>query len=149
VLCDEWVLRMALAIVDKPRLFARCFLIYSLAMRTLSSAFLSAVLCLATPNTGLTQQSPANSDNSSDGADMANSPCWANQDADKVVHVKQSTTKGLLIHKVNPSYPEAARNAYIEGTVMLCASISKEGRIVNLTAASGPPELIPSFPSRP
>jgi protein TonB len=27
---------------------------------------------------------------------------------------------------------------------VLCASISKEGRIENLTAVSGPPELIPS-----
>jgi protein TonB len=62
----------------------------------------------------------------------------------KVVHVKLGISKGLLIHKVNPSYPQAARDAHIEGTVVLCASISKEGRIENLTAASGPPELIPS-----
>jgi len=75
---------------------------------------------------------------------VANSACWANQDSDKVVHVKLGISKGLLIHKVNPSYPQAARDAHIEGTIVLCASISKEGRIENLTAASGPPELIPS-----
>jgi len=61
-----------------------------------------------------------------------------------VVHVKLGISKGLLIHKVNPSYPQAARDAHIEGTVVLCASISKEERIENLTAASGPSEPIPS-----
>jgi TonB family protein len=113
-------------------------------MRTLSSAFLSVVLCLVAAGTGFTQQSPTSPDNSSSGADVANSPCRADHDADKVIRVEGDVTKGLLIHKVNPSYPRAARKAHIEGTVVLCASISKKGGIENLTAASGPPELIPS-----
>lgn len=51
---------------------------------------------------------------------------------------------GQLIRRVNPNYPAALRKAHIQGTVVLCATISKEGTIQNLRALSGPPELIPS-----
>ena len=62
----------------------------------------------------------------------------------KALRAEDKITAGLLIYKVNPSYPKSARKARIEGTVILCADISKEGEIQNLRAASGPPELIPS-----
>jgi TonB family protein len=62
----------------------------------------------------------------------------------KVVRVTEGVTQGQLVHKVNPKYPKAARKARIQGTVLLCAAISKEGRIANLRAASGPEVLIPS-----
>ena len=119
-------------------------LIYSRTMRPLSSALLSVILCLVAAGTGFAQQLPASPDPSSNGADVANSSCRWNQDAGTVVHVKDNVTRGLLIHKVAPSYPKAARKAHIEGTVVLCASISKKGRIENLTVASGPPGLITS-----
>jgi TonB family protein len=113
-------------------------------MRTLSSVLFSAVLCLAAAGAAFAQRSPVNPDPSANSTDVANSPCHFEQSSKKVVHVKESGTTGLLIHKVSPSYPAAARRAYIEGTVVLCASISKDGRIENLTAGSGPPELVPS-----
>lgn len=50
---------------------------------------------------------------------------------------------GLLIHKVNPNYPAALRKAHIEGTVVLCATIGKDGKPHNVRALSGPQELIP------
>ena len=53
-------------------------------------------------------------------------------------------TKGQLIHRVNPEYPPAARQARIQGTVVLCATIGKDGTLRNLRAASGPEALIPS-----
>jgi TonB family protein len=53
-------------------------------------------------------------------------------------------TQGKLIHRVNPEYPAAARKARIQGTVVLCATIGKDGTLRNLRAASGPEELIPS-----
>ena len=117
-------------------------------MRTLLSASVLTVLCLVAAGAGFAQQATENSANSSSAADVANSPCRVNRrvnrDDAKVVHVKEGTTKGFLIHKVNPYYPPAARRAGIEGTVLLCAAISKKGRIENLTAVSGPPELIDS-----
>jgi len=56
--------------------------------------------------------------------------------------IKQTVIGGRLIHKVQPKYPKAARKAHIEGTVVLCAVIGKDGKIMNLRAASGPKELI-------
>ena len=51
---------------------------------------------------------------------------------------------GKLIHRVQPEYPPAARKAHIQGTVVLCATIDKDGKLRNVRAFSGPEELIPS-----
>jgi protein TonB len=51
---------------------------------------------------------------------------------------------GKLIHRVQPEYPSAARKAHIQGTVVLCATIAKDGKLRNVRAFSGPEELIPS-----
>ena len=51
---------------------------------------------------------------------------------------------GLLVKKVQPSYPEAARKGHIQGAVILRAAISKDGDVENLQVVSGPPELTPS-----
>lgn len=56
-------------------------------------------------------------------------------------HAKVSS--GRLIRKVNPTYPADLRKAHIEGTVLLCATIGKDGKLHNLLALSGPQELIP------
>jgi protein TonB len=53
-------------------------------------------------------------------------------------------TSGLLVRKVNPNYPPLARQARIQGTVVLHAVISKDGSIENLTLVSGHPMLAPS-----
>ena len=53
-------------------------------------------------------------------------------------------TPGRLIKKVGPKYPASARKAHIEGTVVLCATISEDGNVQNLRALFGPPELIPA-----
>jgi len=60
------------------------------------------------------------------------------------VHISQGVATGLLIHKVQPVYPIAARNNHIQGTVLLAAVIGKDGRIAQLTPVSGPKELIPA-----
>jgi protein TonB len=60
------------------------------------------------------------------------------------VRVSQGVSQGLLIRKVNPTYPPLARQARIQGTVMLQAEISKDGTIENLRLISGHPMLAPS-----
>jgi protein TonB len=55
--------------------------------------------------------------------------------------VTSSVLEGLLISKTTPAYPTIARTAGISGTVVLAATISKEGRIVNLRVVSGHPML--------
>jgi TonB family protein len=48
----------------------------------------------------------------------------------------------LLIHKVEPVYPEAARKANLQGVVALEAVIASDGTVVNLHPVSGPDGLI-------
>jgi TonB family protein len=60
------------------------------------------------------------------------------------IRVSSAVTQGLLLHKVDPSYPEEARKARVQGAVLMKARISKEGRIVDLQVVSGPEALVPS-----
>jgi periplasmic protein TonB len=60
------------------------------------------------------------------------------------VRVSQGVSQGLLIRKVNPTYPPLARQARIQGTVILRAVISKDGSIENLQLVSGHPMLAPA-----
>jgi len=60
------------------------------------------------------------------------------------VRVSQGVTEGLLVHKVTPSYPPLARQARIQGAVVLAALIGKDGSIQNLKVVSGHPMLTSS-----
>jgi len=60
------------------------------------------------------------------------------------VRVSAGVTSGLLIRKVPPTYPPLARQARIQGTVLLQAQISKTGDIENLQLISGHPMLAPA-----
>ncbi|MBZ5704223.1 MAG: TonB family protein [Acidobacteriia bacterium] len=50
----------------------------------------------------------------------------------------------LITHKVDPVYPEAARRANIQGTVVLDAVIGADGTVVDLRPVSGPDALTPA-----
>jgi len=60
------------------------------------------------------------------------------------VRVSQGVTQGLLIRKIQPNYPPLARQARIQGQVLLAAEISKDGSIENLHLISGHPMLAPA-----
>ncbi|MGA1984860.1 MAG: energy transducer TonB [Candidatus Sulfotelmatobacter sp.] len=60
------------------------------------------------------------------------------------VRVSSGVSSGLLIRKVNPAYPPLARQARIQGVVILQAQISKDGSIENLQLISGHPMLAPA-----
>src|SRR5690349_11780738 len=60
------------------------------------------------------------------------------------VRVSLGVSQGLLIKKVQPAYPPLARQARIQGSVLLQAQISKEGTIEHLTLISGHPMLAPA-----
>lgn len=60
------------------------------------------------------------------------------------VRVSQGVTQGLLIRKIQPPYPPLARQARIQGQVVLQAEISKGGDIENLRLISGHPMLAPA-----
>jgi periplasmic protein TonB len=60
------------------------------------------------------------------------------------VKVSGGVVAGLLLNKVQPSYPPLAKQARIQGTVVLQAVIGKDGSIQHLKALSGHPMLIQS-----
>jgi TonB family protein len=57
------------------------------------------------------------------------------------VRVSQSVMQGLLLNKVNPEYPAAAKANHVQGVVTLAMMISKDGTITDVQVESGPPEL--------
>jgi bla regulator protein BlaR1 len=65
-------------------------------------------------------------------------------DAHASVHASKEEMAALIVKKVNPEYPEAAKKAHIQGQVILRATISKDGDVENLQIVSGHPQLVPS-----
>jgi len=60
------------------------------------------------------------------------------------VRVSQGVTQGMVVHRVNPTYPPLARTARVQGAVVLAAIIGKDGAIQNLHVISGHPLLTQS-----
>ena len=61
--------------------------------------------------------------------------------ADPGVKVASGVMAGQVVSRVSPKYPEDAKKAKIQGSVVLAAIIDKGGIIQNLQVVSGPPEL--------
>ena len=57
------------------------------------------------------------------------------------VHVSSGVATGQLLAPIQPVYPAIARAARIQGTVVVQAIISKDGKIEQLHVISGPPML--------
>jgi protein TonB len=60
------------------------------------------------------------------------------------VRVSQGVSQGMIVKRVQPNYPPLARQARIQGQVLLRAVISKDGSIENLQLISGHPMLAPA-----
>jgi protein TonB len=58
------------------------------------------------------------------------------------IRISSGVAEGNKINAPNPSYPQMAKIAHIQGDVVLQATISKNGTIENLRAVSGHPILI-------
>jgi len=58
------------------------------------------------------------------------------------VRVSQGVSVGYLINKVDPTYPRMARDARVQGQVLLTAIIARDGAIQDLHVLSGHPLLI-------
>jgi TonB family protein len=56
--------------------------------------------------------------------------------------LSRGVTQGELIHKVDPAYPLQARAQRIAGPVVLEILLGKDGRIRNISAVSGNPQLV-------
>ena len=60
------------------------------------------------------------------------------------VLVSQGVTAGMIVRKVQPIYPEQARQARIQGAVRMRAIVSKTGDVVDIEVIEGPIELVVS-----
>jgi len=56
-------------------------------------------------------------------------------------HVSSGVMEGMLVNKVLPQYPAIARAVRLGGTVVLAATISRNGTIENLHVVGGPQML--------
>jgi len=63
---------------------------------------------------------------------------------DGPVRVSAGVASGMTISRVDPVYPQAAKDAHVQGTVVLKAIIGKTGDVEKLSVVSGPPELAAS-----
>ncbi|HEY1802680.1 MAG TPA: TonB family protein [Terriglobales bacterium] len=61
--------------------------------------------------------------------------------ADKPVQVPAAEMQKLLVHKVDPIYPENARQANLSGIVTLNAIVEADGAVSQVNALSGPAVL--------
>jgi len=62
----------------------------------------------------------------------------------KRIRVSQGVTQGMVISKIEPTYPKIALAARVTGVVLLKAVISREGEIRELQVVSGHPLLAPA-----
>jgi len=60
------------------------------------------------------------------------------------VRVSEKVAQLFLAKKVQPEYPQEARDKHIQGAVVLKAEISKEGDVTAMTLVSGHPLLAPA-----
>jgi TonB family protein len=97
------------------------------------------VFLVAVPNF-LVSQNTGNP--SADSVAVPNSRCVATGSTERIL--VQDVVGGKLINKVAPKYPKKARRNGIQGVVVICATIGKDGKVRNLRAASGPEELVPA-----
>jgi len=56
--------------------------------------------------------------------------------------ISSGIAQGLKTHNVTPIYPPAARNAGIQGDVILQATIDTKGHITNIRVVQGDPILV-------
>jgi TonB family protein len=83
-------------------------------------------------------------DNSQSGNRQPQKPQAApptEQGDDKAVTVSAAEAESNLISRVEPEYPGSARQAGIQGSVVLDIRVGLEGTVENVRTVSGPPEL--------
>jgi TonB family protein len=60
------------------------------------------------------------------------------------VRVSQGVMRGMIISKVQPTYPPDARAARIQGSVVMAVVIGKDGNVQEVSLVSGHPMLAPA-----
>jgi TonB family protein len=61
-----------------------------------------------------------------------------------MVRVSAGVSAGLIVKKVQPHYPDAARQAHIQGSVVMRAVINEAGDIADIEVIEGPMDFVPA-----
>ena len=102
-------------------------------LRRVAMVAACAALGLATCGSALALGMHVNAASSSDNSNASKPP--------KQLSVSADVMAENLLNKVVPLYPEEAKKARIQGTVVLDAVIGKDGNVENLRVVSGPNQL--------
>jgi hypothetical protein len=95
------------------------------------------VVVLAIGCAGVLGQSNAGANGGGQVADAASNAAPGSKD--RPIRVSAGVIAGLILHKVDPVYPEDARE--VSGVVVMAATIDDHGKIVKLIVISGPEKL--------
>jgi TonB family protein len=106
-------------------------------MRVSFVVTMAAMLAIGSAGAGAQSSSQPNEKQAQDGAAVL----VPGGSKDKPVRVSSGVIAGLILHKVDPVYPEDAREAGISGAVVMAAMIDDQGKITKLTVMSGPEKL--------
>jgi TonB family protein len=94
------------------------------------------------PAEGVVGDMPGGVPHGEEGGIISNVP--VEPDRPGVVHVSRGVMAGLLVSKVPPDYPADAKQARIQGTVVMRVIVDKEGNVANIQLISGHPILAPA-----
>jgi TonB family protein len=94
------------------------------------------------PAEGVVGDAPGGIPPGEQGGIVSNIPVEA--DRPGVVRVSQGVMAGLVVSKVAPGYPADAKQARIQGTVLMTVIVDKEGNVSNIQLISGHPILAPA-----
>jgi protein TonB len=86
---------------------------------------------------GALGQSNATTNDGGQVPDAANNAAPGSKD--RPARVSSGVMMGLILHKVDPIYPEDAKD--VSGAVVMVATIDDHGKLVKLSAIAGPEKL--------
>jgi protein TonB len=93
------------------------------------------VVMLAIGSVGAVGQSGAASNGSSQAPDATPGS------KDNPARVSTGVMMRLILHKVDPIYPEDAKKNHVSGAVVVVATVDDQGNIVTASVVSGPEKL--------
>jgi hypothetical protein len=93
------------------------------------------VVMLAIGSVGAVGQSGAASNGSSQAPDATPGS------KDNPARVSTGVMMRLILHKVDPIYPEDAKKNHVSGAVVVAATVDDQGNIVTASVVSGPEKL--------
>jgi len=105
--------------------------------RAWQAAMVAGVVCSA----GLAASPPAAASTTVAWGTTTSAPAVPTAAPPQVVNISQGVSQGLLLKRVQPSYPPQAVSLRIEGAVNLQATIAKDGTIKGVKVLGGHPLL--------